>query len=172
MGQGRSVQRQGVDIDAKRYMGTWYEIGKYPFFWENRCSHAIADYSLQSDGSIHVVNTCYNSLGCKNKSRKYPGRKDLCVVSQMSGKATPTGYPGVYNLKFDRVPFTSKYIVLWVSEDYSYALVGSDRSEVFWILSRKPVMKSEVYTNQILPQIKRLGYNQEKIVFNDGSIVF
>lgn len=46
-------------LDVPRYTGRWYEIAKYPNRFQRQClSDTTADYRLQSDGSLRVVNRC------------------------------------------------------------------------------------------------------------------
>merc|ERR1712071_33872 len=45
-------------FDVPSYMGGWYNIANSPFFWmdsKNTCP--VANYTLNSDGSIRVVNS-------------------------------------------------------------------------------------------------------------------
>lgn len=45
------------NFDVQRYMGLWYEIRKYPFIFQlgGRCT--TAEYTLQPDSTVKVVNT-------------------------------------------------------------------------------------------------------------------
>ena len=45
-------------VDIGRYAGRWYEIARYPHRFEEGCSSVTADYTLQDDGTIRVVNRC------------------------------------------------------------------------------------------------------------------
>lgn len=51
-------------LDAPRYMGTWYEIAKYPNWFQKKCvAETRAHYKLQADGSVQVVNRCRKDTG-------------------------------------------------------------------------------------------------------------
>ena len=45
------------NFDVPRYMGLWYEVRKYPFIFQlgGRCT--TAEYTLQADSTVKVVNT-------------------------------------------------------------------------------------------------------------------
>ena len=43
-------------VDIHRYMGKWYEIARYDHFFERGMSDVMAEYSIQGDGEILVVN--------------------------------------------------------------------------------------------------------------------
>jgi len=45
-------------VDTKKYLGRWYEIARYPHSFEENCYAVTADYKLQDDGSIQVINRC------------------------------------------------------------------------------------------------------------------
>ena len=46
-------------LDVARYMGSWYEIAKYPNFFQRKCaSNTVAQYSPQADGTLRVFNKC------------------------------------------------------------------------------------------------------------------
>ena len=46
-------------VDLKRYMGTWYEIARYPHRFQEGCVGTSATYSLRDDGKVDVLNQCY-----------------------------------------------------------------------------------------------------------------
>ena len=51
-------------LDLDRYVGTWYEIARYPNLFERNCaSDVIAHYARNPDGTIGAVNTCRNEDG-------------------------------------------------------------------------------------------------------------
>jgi apolipoprotein D and lipocalin family protein len=62
LGLGCSAFREPLpvveQVDLARYLGRWYEIARYPNFFETGCVGVTADYALRDDGRIDVVNTC------------------------------------------------------------------------------------------------------------------
>ena len=51
-------------LNVPRYMGTWYEIAKYPNFFQRKCiSNTVAQYSAQPDGTVRVFNRCTQEDG-------------------------------------------------------------------------------------------------------------
>ena len=49
------------EVDIERYLGRWYEIARYPHWFETDCVGVTAEYSLREDGRIRVLNTCIES---------------------------------------------------------------------------------------------------------------
>ncbi len=46
-------------VDVQRYMGTWYEIAKFPQRFEKGMVGITAEYSLLPDGKVQVLNRGY-----------------------------------------------------------------------------------------------------------------
>src|SRR5690606_6413206 len=49
-----------TNFQKDRYLGTWYEIARFDFKHERNMNNTIAQYSLNDDGSIRVLNSGYN----------------------------------------------------------------------------------------------------------------
>lgn len=111
-------------FEPARYLGTWYEVARYPVPFEVGCVKVTAEYGQQADGTISVLNTCRNPDGS--------------VKSQIKGSAEIVG-PGRLKVSFHSVPFgASDYWVLWVDEGYRTAVVGAPNGRSGWILNREP----------------------------------
>jgi len=44
------------ELDLNRYLGTWYEIARFPHSFEKNMVGVTATYSLREDGKIKVLN--------------------------------------------------------------------------------------------------------------------
>ena len=119
-------------MEHERYQGTWYEIAKYPKFFERKCDTAIAVYKYKPrKHGIDIINKCYH----------YDNGK-LTKTQQIHGFASITETPFTLKLKFDHIPMSSNYIVQWTDYD-NYAIVGHPGGWLqgnLWILARKPVI--------------------------------
>ena len=67
------------NFDAKRYLGTWYEIARFDHRFERGLEKVTATYSLRDDGGLNVINKGYNP--------------DRGMWQQSEGKAYFTGVP-------------------------------------------------------------------------------
>ena len=47
-------------FDQSRYLGDWYEIARMDFRFERGLNNTKANYSINGDGSIKVINSGYN----------------------------------------------------------------------------------------------------------------
>lgn len=48
-------------LDLNRYLGTWYEIARFPHTFEKNLVGVTATYSLRDDGMIRVLNQGYKN---------------------------------------------------------------------------------------------------------------
>jgi len=118
-----------VAFEPARYAGRWYEVARFPVPFEAGCAGVTADYTLLSDGSLGVVNTCREGVP------DGPARR-------ISGRAVPSG-PGRFQIGFDGLPFSGPYWVLWVDEGYRTAVVGLPSGRAGWILNRDPQIPAD-----------------------------
>lgn len=111
-------------FDADKYLGTWYEIARFDFKFEKGLSKTTANYSLNDDGSIHVINRGYDAKKGKWK--------------ESVGKAVFVEEPDVAMLKVSFFgPFYSGYNVAALDPDYKYALVIGRNLDYMWLSSRE-----------------------------------
>jgi apolipoprotein D and lipocalin family protein len=115
-----------TNLDLGRYLGKWYEIARFPNRFERNCAGVTAEYSLNPDDTIKVVNTCHK------------GAPDG-PVDVAEGKATVVA-PGKLEVTFvPWLPFAKgDYWVLHVDAAYSFAVVGEPSGKTGWILARGP----------------------------------
>jgi apolipoprotein D and lipocalin family protein len=59
-------------------------------------------------------------------------------------------------------PFTGKYWIIDLADDYSYAVVSHPNKKYLWILSRTPKMDDALY-QQILLRLKENGFDLLKL---------
>ena len=107
-----------VKIDPQEYRGRWYEVARYPQWFEKGCSDVTATYTPTDDG-IKVENKCYrNNDWSISEGWAYPaGPEGILGVSF---------FPGVYG----------QYMVTYRDPDTSI-VTNADRTSL-WVLSRKP----------------------------------
>lgn len=139
-------------FNVEKYLGDWYEIGRFDFKWEKNMKNVRANYSLNKNGSIKVTNSGYDYVAQKNK--------------QSIGKAKFAGpQKDIANLKVSFFgPFYSAYTVIALDSEYKYALVAGANKKLLWILSRTPEIPDEIKQKYI--QIAQsAGYNFKDFVW-------
>ena len=110
-----------ASFDASKYAGEWYEVARFPVFFQRGCRNTTATYVGLPDGALAVLNECETDDG----------------LEQIGGRAEVVG-PGRLTVNLDGVPFGADYWVLWVDEGYRTAVVGTPSGRAGWILNRTP----------------------------------
>lgn len=144
-----SVPEPASPVELKRYLGRWYEIGRYEQRFERGCEGVTADYSLRTDGKIDVLNRCRKSNGKFEEARGIAKVVDL--VSNAKLKVSFFG------------PFYGDYWVLDHANDYSWSIVGEPSGRYLWILAREANPSAEV-VEQLIGRTRALGYNTDMLV--------
>jgi lipocalin len=142
------------EFDLSRYLGVWYEIARYDHSFERGLDNTMAQYILQEDGKVVVLNTGWKDGKFKlaEGKAKYPD---------------PTGEPGALRVSFFWF-FYSDYNVMMVDENYQISLVGSKAQKYLWILSRTPVPDPDLLA-MVLDEAQRRGYDTSELIWVDQS---
>nr|XP_043620487.1 temperature-induced lipocalin-1-like [Erigeron canadensis] len=146
---------KGVDI--QRYMGRWYEIASFPSRNQPKNgTNTRATYTLKEDGTtINVLNETWTD-----------GKRGF--IEGIAYKADPTSDEAKLKVKFWVPPFlpifpvTGDYWVLFLDDDYQYALIGQPSKKSLWILCRENHLDEEIY-NQLVEKAKGEGYDVSKL---------
>jgi lipocalin len=142
------------EFDLDRYLGEWYEIARYNHRFERGMDNTMAEYILQDDGKVFVLNT-----GWKNGKFK--------VAEGKAKYKDPEGNPGALKVSFFLF-FYSEYNVMMVDDNYQISLVGSKSDNYLWILSRTPVPDPDLL-QMVLDEAKKRGYDTSKLIWVDQS---
>lgn len=138
-------------VDLERYLGRWYEIARYPNFFEQDCLAVTADYALREDGNIEVVNTC----------RKFTLDGEVEVARGVARVADPRTNAKLKVRFFG--PFEGDYWIIELDDDYQYAVVGEPSRRFLWILSRTPTMDPAVY-DDIVSRLPERSYEPGRLI--------
>ncbi|AIR64874.1 outer membrane lipoprotein Blc [Cedecea neteri] len=139
------------NFEAKRFIGTWYEIARMDHSFESGLNQVTATYSFMDDGGLRVINRGFN-----------PDRQ---MWQQAEGKAYFTGDPSVAALKVSFFgPFYGGYNVIALDKDYRHALVCGPDLSYLWILSRTPTISQDL-KQQLLAVAARQGFAVDKLIW-------
>jgi len=150
-------------VDLPRYMGTWYEVARLPFKFQNQCvSDVTATYTLRVDGRIAVVNRCRTKDGSISEA------KGIAKQARADGPNTKLKVrfaPSWLSV----LPFVwGDYWITVLAPDYSYAAIGEPGRKYLWILSRTPTM-DEPTLRHILDQLEENGYDLTRLIRTPAS---
>ena len=114
------------------YMGLWYEIARIDNSFERGLSKVTANYSLNPDGTIKVVNKGYDAAEQQ--------------WQQAQGKAKFVQQNNIAHLKVSFFgPFYASYIVVDSDETHSeYAIVSGHNRNYLWLLARQPEVSNSI----------------------------
>lgn len=137
-------------VELARYMGRWYEIARYPNRFQSGLVGVIAEYQLDNDGNIRVINT---------------GHKDRLggAVKRSTARAWVTcdESRAKWHVQFIW-PFRADYWIIDLGDNYEYAVVGQPSRDHLWVLSRTPTLPDETY-NAICERLRRQGYDPRRL---------
>jgi apolipoprotein D and lipocalin family protein len=137
-------------VDVQRYVGKWYEIARYPAWFERNCVAVTAEYTLRDDGKVAVVNRC--------RVRTLDGReKKATAVARVVDPQTNARLKVAFFW-----PFEGDYQIIMLDDDYRWAVVGEPRRGYLWILSRTPQLNAATY-DAILARLPEFGYDPARL---------
>ena len=153
----RPTAPEGIKVvkafELERYLGHWYEICRMPMRFEKGLSLVTADYSLNADGSVKVVNTGFDER--KNRWRSTTGR--AVFVDDPAEARLKVSFFG---------PFHAGYNVAEIDEDYRYALVFGRSLDYMWILSREKDIPERILRKYLEKAVKA-GYDHYRLVWTE-----
>lgn len=114
-------------VDLNRYMGRWYEIASFPSrFQPKNGVNTRATYTLREDGTVNVLNETWTD-----------GKRGY--IEGSAYKADPKSDEAKLKVRFYVPPFlpiipvVGDYWVLYLDEDYQYALIGQPTRKSLWV---------------------------------------
>jgi len=139
-------------VDLDRYVGLWYEIGRYPNSFQKGCLDSTALYTALPNGNIDVVNSCRDEQD--GSLRKAKGR--AWVVDRKSNARLKVSFFW---------PFRGDYWIIDLGQEYEYAVIGTPNRQYLWILSRTPEMHPDVL-EKILQNVEKQGFIRGNLLLN------
>lgn len=139
-----------ADVSLERYAGTWYEIARFPHFFEKDLDCVTATYILRADGRIDVL----------NQGRKISSPTEMKSAKGVAWIPDPS-QPAKLHVRFFW-PFYGKYWILQLDPDYRYALVGHPSRKYLWILAREKKLDDSVF-NALTEKAQQLGFDTGKL---------
>lgn len=143
-------------LNIQRYMGTWYEIAKYPNSFQKKCaSNTSARYSALPDGTVRVENRCKQVDG--------EVRDAIGQARQMGDANSPKLVVRFAPAWLSFLPFVwGNYWVIDLDTDYQLVAVSEPNQKYLWILSRKPEVDTKTY-GELLGRLQKRGFDLKKL---------
>jgi len=152
----RTIPKGAIPVkpfQVKKYMGKWYEIARLDYHFEKGLDNVTAEYSLNEDGTVKVINSGYNY------------KKG--VIEESEGKAEFVDSPDEAMLEVSFWgPIKSGYNVIAIDKAYKYALVVGRNRNYMWLLSRETSMPENIKLDY-LSIARSLGYKTERLIWSE-----
>ena len=143
-------------LDVPRYLGTWYEIAKFPNWFQKKCvSNTKAVYTAKPDGNLRVLNSCRTASGDTSEAEglaRQVGPKDSPKLEVRFAPEWLSFLPMVWG----------DYWVIDLDSQYQVAAVSDPRREYLWVLSRTPQLDPKVY-DDLLQRLKQQQFDIQKL---------
>jgi apolipoprotein D and lipocalin family protein len=143
-------------LDVPRYMGTWYEIAKFPNWFQKKCvGNTKAVYSLKPDGNLRVLNSCKQADGETSEAEgtaRQIGSKDSPKLEVRFAPAWLSLLPMVWG----------DYWIIDLDPQYQLAAVSDPRREYLWVLSRVPQPEPKAY-DDLLKRLQSQQFDVRKL---------
>src|SRR6185436_1116625 len=130
-------------VDLNRYLGDWFEIARLPNRFQTNCfGNVRATYASTADGRLEVTNRCSRQNGEVIEAKGVAKVVDTQSFARLKVRFAPA----VLSL----LPMVwGDYWIIGLTDDYSWAVVGSPDRKYLWLLSRTPIMDATRYGNAI-----------------------
>lgn len=149
--RGRGDVKAVDSFELRRYLGLWYEIARFPHWFERGMTHTTAEYAPRADGRVSVVNRGYSA----EKGR----------WAEASAVAWLAGQPDVGHLRVRFFwPFWSTYKVVALDPEYRWSLVAGGDFTYLWVLCREPFLAPEILGG-VLARARELGFDTARLEF-------
>ncbi|MCU0869169.1 MAG: lipocalin family protein [Burkholderiales bacterium] len=145
-------------VDPARYVGQWYEIARFPAWFQKRCKGDVtARYALRDDGRLDVENRCVRDDGTVDIATAQAKRADGDATG---AKLRVSFLPAALRW----LPFGwANYWVVDLDPDYAWAVVSEPGREYLWVLARTPSLPAGVY-DAIVARLAADGFAVDRMV--------
>jgi apolipoprotein D and lipocalin family protein len=154
--QGDQAVKTIASLDVPRYMGTWYEIAKFPNWFQKKCvSNTKAVYTAKPDGNLRVLNSCKTASGETSEAEG--------LARQIGGKDSPKLEVRFAPEWLSFLPLVwGDYWVIDLDSQYQVAAVSDPKREYLWVLARTPQLDPKVYAD-LLQRLKQQQFDIQKL---------
>jgi apolipoprotein D and lipocalin family protein len=144
-------------VDLARYAGTWYEIARLPTWFQRRCVHSKAVYTMRAGGTVGVHHECTTASG------EFEAADGVAAIVDAKTNAR---LHVVFDNWFARLFGPSRegnYWILDLGSAYRTAVVGTPDRRHLWILAREPQLDETSY-RRLVEVGRRFAYPVDELI--------
>jgi apolipoprotein D and lipocalin family protein len=143
-------------VELPRYMGKWHEVARLPMFFQRGCVASTAEYAIQENGTVSVVNRAMKN----GKPKQVKGT--ATVVDAQTNAVLEVRFNEWFSVFIPRAK-QGNYFIIWLAEDYTVAAVGTPDRKCLWILARTTSLPKSTY-DKIVMHCRGLGFPVENLM--------
>lgn len=137
-------------LDIDRYMGDWYVIAVIPTWPERDAYDALERYERRPDGKIATTFTF-----------RHGGHDEPLKTMNPVGTVLPNTGNAIWTMQF-LWPFEADYRIMHIDPDYKEVVVGREKRDYVWIMSRTPTMPA-ADLERLTRFVESQGYDVSKL---------
>ena len=137
-------------VNLERFMGDWYVIANIPTFVEKGAYNAVESYRMDDDGTIATTFT-FRKDSFDGPKKEYHPR----------GFIRDTETNAEWGMQFVW-PFKGDYRIIYLDEQYSVTVIGRNKRDYVWLMSRSPEMSESQY-REAVQFIEDAGYDVSEL---------
>lgn len=146
-------------VELERYMGTWKQVAVIPQIFQAQCvADTTAQYSLREDGSVNVLNSCTTWIGTKSKAEGF-----ATVQNPDNNAELQVRFPFVEGISGP--PKGTNYVITYLTDDYSLAIVGDFERKQGYVLSREAHLSDKKWQT-VKKLVEARGYDSCKFLIS------
>ena len=145
------------NVDISKFMGNWYVIANIPTFFERNAYNPIERYALNDDGTIDTT-FVFNEKTADGALREMNAR----------GFVRPGSGNAIWGMQFVW-PIKADYRVVYLDPQYQYTIIGRNKRDYLWIMSRHAGIPDEKLDEMIRMAVE-LGYDASAIRITSWQI--
>jgi apolipoprotein D and lipocalin family protein len=143
-------------LDVPRYMGTWYEIAKFPNRFQTKCvANTRAQYLAQTGGTVQVLNSCATADGSTMDALGQARQIGLATSPKLKVRFAPAWLSWLPVVWGD-------YWVIDLDTDYQLAAVSDAKRDYLWVLSRTPQVSVKAY-DALIERLRAQHFDVQKL---------
>ncbi len=139
-----------ASVDIERFMGAWCVVANIPTVMERDAFSAIETYTLNDDGTV--------TTHCSFNKGSYSGVKKTYTST---GYIDSRGNGAIWQMQLFGM-IRADFRVVYVSDDYHYAIIGREKRDYVWILSRTSDLPPEDYFD-LVRRVREQGYDTNRL---------
>ena len=146
-----------ASLDVARYQGTWYEIAKFPNWFQRKCiADTNATYKIKDDGNVSVMNRCTFEGGEKGEA--------IGTARQIGNSTSPILEVRFAPAWLGFLPMVwGDYWVIDLDPEYQLAAVSDPGRKYLWILSRTKKVDPSKYQALLGRLVKDNGFSLDQL---------